>query len=49
MLLQIWEVAELLLLGFEDISTLKKNNQNILDGLKMCYDKSVTVDMVVGS
>ena len=30
------------------ISTLKKNNQNVLDGLKMCYSKNVTVDMVVG-
>ena len=30
------------------ISTLKKNNQNVLDGLRMCYNKNVTIDMVVG-
>jgi transposase len=30
------------------ISTLKKNNKNVLDGLRMCYSKNVTVDMVVG-
>ena len=30
------------------ISTLKKNNKNVLKGLRMCYSKDVTVDMVTG-
>jgi len=30
------------------ISTLKKNDKKVLEGLRLCYSENVTVDMVVG-